>query len=119
ALAIATRQRALNFPTGARYEYSNTNYLLLALIVERASGESLADFVRQRIFDPLGMRNARIRDEHAMLVPNRALGYSPAGGREYTLAVVNWEQTGDGAAQISVEEALIWAHNFFEPRLGG
>lgn len=119
ALAIATRQRALNFPTGARYEYSNTNYLLLALIVERASGESLADFVRQRIFDPLGMRNARIRDEHAMLVPNRALGYSPAGGREYKLAVVNWEQTGDGAAQISVEEALIWAHNFFEPRLGG
>lgn len=119
ALAIITRQRALNFPTGTRYEYSNTGYLLLSLIVERVSGQSLAEFTRERIFEPLGMRNARIRDRHAMLVPGRALGYSPAGEREYELAVVNWEQTGDGAVQISVEEALIWAQNFFEPRLAG
>ena len=48
-------ERPLNFEPGTRYEYSNSNYFLLAQIVEQVAGMPYEDFVRQRIFEPLGM----------------------------------------------------------------
>lgn len=52
-LRIAARQAELNFAPGSHYLYSNSNYNLLAIIVDRVSGQSLADFTRDRIFAPL------------------------------------------------------------------
>lgn len=119
ALAIIARQRHLNFPTGTRYDYSNTGYFLLSLIVERASGKTLAQFARERIFAPLGMSQARFLNDHSMLVPNRALGYAPDDKGGFKNYMSNWQQTGDGAVQLSIEEALKWDENFYEPRVGG
>ena len=48
-------EQPLNFEPGTRYEYSNSNYFLLAQIVEQVAGMPYEDFVRQRIFEPLGM----------------------------------------------------------------
>jgi CubicO group peptidase (beta-lactamase class C family) len=56
--------------------YSNSGYLLLGLIVERASGQSYADFMRARIFAPLGMQDSGY-DSNAEVLPRRAAGYSP------------------------------------------
>ncbi len=53
ALSIAARQRALNFPPGEEYLYSNTGLFLLAVVVKRVSGQSLSDFAAARIFKPL------------------------------------------------------------------
>ena len=118
-LAILARQRQLNFPTGTRHEYSNTGYFLLSVIVQRVSGQPMAKFSRERIFEPLGMTSTRIRDDYAMLIPGRALGYAPAEDGTFKLAIVNWQQTGDGAVQLSIEDALKWDENFYQPKLGG
>ncbi|MXP40752.1 serine hydrolase [Altererythrobacter soli] len=56
-LALVARQSALNFEPGSRHEYSNTNYLLLAEVVRRATGRSLAAFAAEHIFRPLGMHD--------------------------------------------------------------
>lgn len=48
-------QRELNFEPGSRFVYSNSNYTLLALVVERASGQSFPAFMKARVFEPLGM----------------------------------------------------------------
>ena len=48
----------LRFPTGAKYQYNNTNYMLLAVIIERASEQSFAQFLHDHIFIPAGMRNS-------------------------------------------------------------
>jgi CubicO group peptidase (beta-lactamase class C family) len=119
ALARIVRQRRLNFPTGSKYEYSNTGYFLLSVIIERVTGKSLADFARERIFLPLGMRDTRYRNHAAMLIPNRALGYAPDDSGGFRNSMSNWEQTGDGAVHLSVRDALEWDENFYHPRVGG
>lgn len=119
ALALIVRQRHLNFPTGSRYEYSNTGYFLLSVIVRRVSGQSLADFARQRIFLPLGMTHTRYRDRYDMLIMNRAMGYAPGDSGAFRNSMSNWEQTGDGAVQLSIDDAVKWDENFYHPRVGG
>lgn len=124
ALAVIARQRALNFPTGTRYEYSNSGFFLLSVIVERVSGKPLGEFARERIFQPLGMNGARFRDKHAEIIPSRALGYgldgeAPEGTVRFKNALSNWEQTGDGALHLSIEDLFKWDENFYQPRVGG
>lgn len=50
-------QRPLDFEPGAKRQYSNTNYIILGLIIERVSGMPLMEFLQQRIFTPLGMKS--------------------------------------------------------------
>lgn len=119
ALALIARQREANFPPDAEYLYSNTGYFLLAVIVERVSGESLRAFARRRIFAPLGMRVTHFHDDHAMVVPGRATGYAPRPGGGYAIDMSNYEQTGDGAVLTSVEELLRWDANFYAGTVGG
>ncbi|MEE2792334.1 MAG: serine hydrolase domain-containing protein [Acidobacteriota bacterium] len=56
-LDLVSRQRALNFPSGTDFMYSNTGYTLLALVIERQTGQPLSEFADARIFSPLGMRH--------------------------------------------------------------
>ena len=65
------------FAPGERFEYSNSGYEVLALIVQRVAGEPFADFVGANIFDPLAMRGAIAWDDPHKTIPNRAFGYSP------------------------------------------
>jgi CubicO group peptidase (beta-lactamase class C family) len=62
------------FPPGATWAYSNTGYLLLGDIVERASGQSYWAFLRTRVFEPAGMNATRSSDPRA-IIPARATGY--------------------------------------------
>ena len=64
----------LNYAPGESYNYSNTNHYLLGLIIEKASGRTYADFMRERIFTPLGMTATRVND-HKIIIKNRAAGY--------------------------------------------
>lgn len=119
ALALIVRQRKLNFPPGEQYLYSNSGYFLLSVIVERASGKSLAAFAQERIFAPLGMRHTRFNDDHTAIIPNRATGYEPRANGGFAADMSNYEQTGDGAVHTSVEDLLRWDENFYTARVGG
>ena len=76
-LRAVARQRALNNPPGAEYLYSNSNFVLAAIIIERASGQSLNDFYRDALFARLGMTRTRWRTDFRELVPGRAQAYVP------------------------------------------
>jgi len=119
ALAAVARQRGLNFQPGSAYTYSNTGYFLLAQIVEKISGKSLAEFSKARIFEPLGMADTSILDDHAKVVPHRATAYRPNGPAGFALLMSNWEQTGDGAVQSTVADLAKWDANFYQPKVGG
>ena len=119
ALDVIRRQRALDFPTGTEFAYSNTGYFLPSIIVERVSGKPLAAFARERIFQPAGMTATRYMDDHAAIVPKRATGYEPAEGGGFRVSLSNWEQLGDGAVQTSVNELVKWDSNFYAPKVGG
>lgn len=119
ALAILTRQKALNFLPGSEFLYSNSGYFLLSIIVKRASGKTLREFARENIFAPLGMTHTQYRDDHRSLVANRALAYNPNQKGGFQLGVSYFEQTGDGAVHTSVEDLLKWDENFYSGQVGG
>lgn len=118
ALDILARQKAANFPPGSEHLYSNSGYFLLSVIVRRASGRSLRDFARKRIFGPLGMTHTQYNDDHARIIPGRATGYVPARGGGFEISMSDFEQTGDGGLQTTVEDLLRWDENFYEPVVG-
>lgn len=68
----------LDFQPGERWEYSNTGYLVLATIVETVSGQHFRDFLKEQIFDPVGMTNTTLYQyqiEADPNMPNRVYGY--------------------------------------------
>lgn len=65
----------LNYAPGESYNYSNTNHFLLGLLIEKTSGKTYADFMRTRIFEPLGMTATRVNDQRSVIA-NRAAGYN-------------------------------------------
>jgi D-alanyl-D-alanine carboxypeptidase len=66
--------RPLEFEPGSRWSYSNTGYFLLGLVLERVSGRSYWDLVRERVFDPLGMKSTGPADLQ-QVIPDRVRGY--------------------------------------------
>lgn len=117
-LAILARQKGNDFEPGAKWQYSNTGYFLLAQIAERAGKQPMADAVRDRIFKPLGMTSSQVLDDHTRIVPNRAIGYAPTD-KGWQLDMSRWEQTGDGAVQTTVGDLARWDANFHDKKLGG
>ncbi len=66
-------KKPLNFDPGTKWQYSNTNYVLAGKIFEKATGQSLVPFLRERIFQPLGMTSAGDCEEHT---PEDATAYT-------------------------------------------
>ena len=118
-LEIVTRQRGVNFKPGERYLYSNTNYLLMAMIVQRVSGQSLRDFADERIFKPLGMRQTLFNDDHTTIVQNRVSGYAPREAGGYRMSIVNNDLVGQGGLWTTVEDLAKWDRNFYTAKVGG
>lgn len=77
---VVGRQRTLGFAPGERHQYGNTNYALLALLVERVDGRPFADFMRDEVFAPLGMADTFVREDPLAVVPGRAEHYTRADG---------------------------------------
>ncbi|MDP9174338.1 MAG: beta-lactamase family protein [Planctomycetota bacterium] len=72
------KSKPLQFPPGTKWRYSNTNYYLLGIIIEKASGASFGRFIDARIFQPAGMAASRLNDL-TDVIPNRASGYQWIG----------------------------------------
>ncbi|MCX6143110.1 MAG: serine hydrolase [Ignavibacteriales bacterium] len=119
ALGIISRQKTLNFNPGEEWLYSNSGYFLASVIVERVSGKSMQAFAKENIFEPLGMTATMYLDNHATIVPHRATGYELRKEGGFQIKMSNWEETGDGAIQTSVEDLLMWDNNFYNPKVGG
>jgi CubicO group peptidase (beta-lactamase class C family) len=106
------------FPPGSQYRYSDSGYSLLSLIVARASGQSFATFLRERVFLPLGMRGTVAYEQGISTVPDRAFGYSAQDGawlrtdQSLTSAVL-----GDGGIYSSIDDLAKWDAALYDSRL--
>ena len=117
-LRLLEREDRLYFPVGSDYRYSNSGYALLALVVERASGQRFAAFLQARIFSPLGMTATLAREDEGPPVTDRAFGYTLVGDR--------WERTdqsttsavlGDGGIYSSITDLAKWDAAWYDNRL--
>lgn len=116
---LVTRQRALNFKPGERFEYSNTGYTLLGFIIRRVSGQTLREFTTARLFAPLGMKHTHFRDDHAELIPGEAYGYTAAPNGHFRLSITNYDTVGATGLMTTVEDLARWEAHFYDPRNGG
>ncbi|MGQ4583244.1 serine hydrolase [Lysobacter sp. F60174L2] len=117
-LRILEGQDRTYFEPGTNYRYSNSGYALLALIVERASGQGFPAFLRERIFLPLGMHDTLAYVQGGPEVPHRAFGYSRIDGdwtrtdQSQTSAVL-----GDGGIYSSIDDLARWDAALYDDRL--
>ena len=118
-IRLAARQKHLNFPPGTEYDYSNTGYIALGLIVQRVTGKSLRDYTAEHIFGPLGMTSTHFHDDHTMLVPGRASAYTPLPEGGYRINVWNNDIVGQGGLILTVNDLLKWDENFYTGKVGG
>lgn len=97
------------FPPGRRWEYSNTGYVTLGIIVRKIGGEFYGDVLTNRVFAPLGMRTARVISDED-LVPNRSAGYQTGeqGYRNQSWVSTTLNATADGSLYLSVLDYVQW-----------
>ena len=103
------RQKSLDFEPGAYFVYSNLGYELLGRIVEKASGKPLAEYSREAVFLPLGMRRTAFYADRNAVVPYRATGYSAGRDGRFRADGVDRDSVGDGGAYSTIEDLLLWS----------
>jgi CubicO group peptidase (beta-lactamase class C family) len=99
----------IDFAVGSDWDYRNTNYVLLGFLIKRISGEYYMDYLRRRIFVPLGMTATRpISDRE--IIPERAAGYELEGGvlRNQKPVSATFNSTADGALYFNVVDLEKW-----------
>lgn len=99
---------ALAFEPGTRWQYSNSGYVVLGLIIEKVSGQDYFEFVKQNIFKPAGMANTDSY-ETDKTIPNLALGYTkmqfsggtdPSGARRQNRRPAKGSPAGGGYSTV-------------------
>jgi CubicO group peptidase (beta-lactamase class C family) len=118
-LNLAQHQKGLNFAPGSEYRYSNTGYLLLAIVVKRATGQSLGQFADSAFFKPLGMTNTIFLDDHTEIVSRRASAYEPSRGGGYKIDVWNNDIVGQGGIVTTIADLQEWDENYYTGKVGG
>lgn len=104
-LDLVYRQKALNYPPGAAYSYTNSGYLLLPLLIERIEKKPFAAVIRERLFEPAGMTSSRWRDDRTAVIDNRALGYHHQDDGSYRLGA-----NSHNGVFTTVEDLARWDH---------
>jgi CubicO group peptidase (beta-lactamase class C family) len=108
-LKLLEQQTSAKFPPGTKWEYSNSGYAVLAMIVEKVSGKPFGQFLRERIFTPLNMKNTLAYEKGKNKVPHRAYGHTPKDNA--------WHETdqsptsavlGDGGIYSSIDDLAKW-----------
>jgi len=130
SVAIIARQSRLRFTPGARWEYSNSNYILLAAVLERlAGGVPLEEQLRARIFEPLRMTSTEMRGDPRRLYPRLAKSYTslpvtagaagdaPLAGLRR--AAHEWTAPGSTGILSTAADLAAWDANWSNNTLGG
>jgi CubicO group peptidase (beta-lactamase class C family) len=108
-LKLLEQQSSGEFPPGTKWEYSNSGYAVLAMIVEKVSGKPFGQFLQERIFTPLKMTNTLAYEKGKNEVPHRAYGH--------TKKDTAWQETdqsptsavlGDGGIYSSLDDLAKW-----------
>jgi CubicO group peptidase (beta-lactamase class C family) len=110
--------QTMRFPTGDQWRYNNAGYVILGVVIHRVTGQFWFDFVKQRIFDPLGMTSTRLIGTDD-IIPNRVSGYSLVKGQLKIEPWVapSWYATADGSLYTNVFDMAKWDAALYTEKL--
>jgi len=120
-LVAAFKDAKADFLPGMSYAYSNSNYALLALIIEQVSGRSYGDSMRREVFEPLGMTATGHRGDSTEVIPLMSEGYVAAGRTGLKRpAWFDWTvKTGNGSLYSTAGDLLRFVRGYFSGQLLG
>ena len=111
------RTAPTHFAPGEGWRYSNTGFYLLGMVIEKVTGQSYGDYMRTRVFEPLGMTDSRYGDVRP-IVRNRAAGYEVEGGKLVNGPLMSWRPPFSGGALVSTAPDLLkWADAVMHGRM--
>ena len=99
----------IEFKPGEKWDYRNTNYVLLGVMIHKVTGKFYADFLQERIFKPWDMRATRLISE-TDIIPNRSSGYEMHGStlRNQEWVSPTFNSTADGTLYFNVLDLAKW-----------
>lgn len=103
-----TKTTSLNFKPGEYFQYTNSNYILLADIISKVSGKSFADFMQEDVFEPFGMENTIKKTSTYTIIKNRAIGYIEDEGDFYKTHLHAFIYDGDGQVLTTPKDMFKW-----------
>lgn len=116
-LDVVQAQPQLQNAPGEEWNYNNTAFGLAATIVERTSGQPFHEYMRMRVFEPLGMNRTMVRPHAESIVPEQTMGYAPAP-EGYTEVRDLSAAVGAGAIYSTLADLQTWVENYADPRVG-
>ena len=108
----------LNFEPGTSWRYNNGGYVLLSEIVERVSGETFGDFLKNRILEPVRMHESMLRPLDTDMLPNSASLHTPMPGGGWSRGVFGVPLRGEGGMVSTVDDMLQWLSHMSDPVVG-
>lgn len=108
------KQEGVNNSPSEKMLYSNTNYVLLALIIERVSNKKIEEFAKQEIFEPLKMKKTFYSKRLEDIIENRAYAYYKENGK-YQQPKSLTHCIGAGGIGSTIEDLAKWSHIFLDP----
>ncbi len=116
-LVARFREKPLDFQPGEKWSYSNSGYILLGYILEKASGESYEKFLQENIFGPLGMKDSGY-DSNSAIILKRAAGYVPGKDGPVNAEFIHMSiPFSAGALYSTTEDLLRWQQELFGGKL--
>ncbi len=112
------KDKPLDFEPGEQFKYSNSGYLLLGIVIEKASGMTYEDYLRQNIFDVIGMDNSGYAHQDK-IIPGRACGYREGQDDELLndyVVHMSWPYAA-GGLYSTVEDMLRWDQALYTEKL--
>jgi CubicO group peptidase (beta-lactamase class C family) len=111
------KDKQLEFTPGEQFKYNNSGYFLLGYLIEKVSGKSYEQYLKENIFEPLGMQNTGY-DHNKEVLKNRAAGYTLAGKNLENAEFIDMTVPGGaGALYSTVEDLYIWDRALYTEKL--
>ena len=117
ALDLIFLQKELDYVPGTKFSQTSSGFILLAEIIKQVTGQTLAEFSQEHIFQPLKMNNTLFLDDHEKSIPNIAISYqSSKNGFKYN--PINYSIVGTTNLYTSAADMSRWYLNFENPKVG-
>lgn len=119
AIRIVQRQPELQAAPNTEWNYNNTGYILLATVVERVSGKGYDEFLKTRVFEPLGMTRTLVKTDQGQIIPGVSQGYVRAEDGGYRSARDLAASYGAGGIYTTLPDMVRWMLNYRDATVGG
>ena len=117
-IAVIQNQPELQNKPGEVFNYNNSGYALLSMVVEQLTEKPFPEWMKNNVFEPLGMNQTVVLEYPGQIIPGRAFGYAP-WKEDRTLGVMDLHASmGPGGIYSTVEDLAKWASNFYDPVVG-